>query len=110
LADIDSTFNYTSRNVVNGIKKESTVVDGEKQEEANQLVISPNPSNGKFVLTGISKIRSIFIYNYYGEQIYATYHTNGNSLTIDLTNHSQGVYYLKVVGNYGIKTYKMIKL
>ena len=63
-------------------------------EGTNDLTISPNPSNGKFELSGgnIGEVHSIEIFNSEGKQVYAK---PGLQSKFDLSGQAPGVYYLR---------------
>jgi hypothetical protein len=60
------------------------------------LAIFPNPSNGKFYLNGkLNSPTTIFIYTILGEEIKSSV-VNSLPMEIDLTNESEGIYFVVV--------------
>jgi len=73
--------------------------------------ISPNPNNGEFnlVFSGISENLSLKIYSSIGQLIYSKIITESN-YKIDLTQHPNGIYFIKLIQNgKTINTNKIIK-
>lgn len=59
--------------------------------------IYPNPSSGKFTISGSSNISSIEIYNLLGERIYSDFDLKRQTLyDIDLLNFGKGTYLIKI--------------
>lgn len=84
------------------IQDESLVV---KPFDKNEVVVYPNPSNGKFYLTTELSIDRLEIYNVAGQKIAII-----KSKEIDLTQVVTGLYYLKVFTTNGSQnTYKLFK-
>tara|TARA_B100001758_G_C18345516_1_gene576781 strand:- start:259 stop:897 length:639 start_codon:yes stop_codon:yes gene_type:complete len=85
----------------------ATLIDNKAVEES--LVVSPNPSNGVFTISGIKdQIKnSILISDQKGRKV-NTRIINGNQ--IDLSNHKSGIYFLTIQYQGNIKRLKLIKL
>jgi hypothetical protein len=86
--DFDGQFEYSSIKSVNF-----------KITELNNVQIYPNPTNNVFTVNGNpEELAEIKITNALGQEvtnlIYIT-HENGSTLLIDLSNLSQGLYYVK---------------
>jgi PKD repeat protein len=63
------------------------------------LTISPNPSNGKFILTANGLNNSILsIYSVNGQKIYET-RISDDYLEVDLNTVSAGVYFIELINN-----------
>lgn len=79
------------------------------------LIISPNPSNGKFAIelssTGISNNNkfAVKIYNVLGEQIYLSELKPLTHNEIDLSNVPKGIYFVNVYNGDKIDTRKIVK-
>jgi hypothetical protein len=80
--------------------------------QSTGIVISPNPTSGKIeVRSERSEVRSIEIYNIYGEKVYsaANFQINSSSnFQIDLSEANNGVYFVKVQTNEGITVRKIV--
>ena len=74
----------------------------------SQIVLYPNPSNGVFTISAIEQNTSIGIYNAIGELVKSIQSTDSNT-TIDLSNYSNGIYFIKVKNNKGEAIQKLIK-
>ena len=74
---------------------------------ANQLDVYPNPTNGilNIELTGQQE-KELILYNTNGQQVY-TNKLNKTS-TLDLSNLSNGVYYLQIKNEKSVDTKKLI--
>jgi hypothetical protein len=70
----------------------------------------PNPSEGRFYLTGIKGNRDISVYNVSGELVYDKKISSNNSTDylIDLSNFTKGIYFLRVTGNDDVFNQKLI--
>lgn len=72
----------------------------EESKEDGSIQINPNPSSGKFLLSVSleSAVNKIEVYNVLGERVYvtstpvSTWREAGGKVTIDLSNHSPGIY------------------
>lgn len=71
----------------------------------SNLIIYPNPSSGKFVVTGLSIGSKIEVYNAIGEVI-LNFQTSEEKTLIDLQNKANGVYFIKLNNKY---THKLVK-
>jgi urea transporter len=76
------------------------------EEDFNQVVISPNPSSGIFNITGIqSKEFTITIVNACGQMI-----KKQNTTSVDLSDCSNGLYFINIVDANGVSTLKSVSL
>ena len=76
------------------------------EEDFNQVVISPNPSSGIFNITGIqSKEFTITIVNAFGQII-----KKQNTTSVDLSDCSNGLYFINIVDANGVSTLKSVSL
>ena len=72
--------------------------------------VFPNPTNGQFVLQTSTPVEKIFIYSTNGEKIIQRVIPNGaKNITIDLSNQSNGIYFLQLKSENGTITRKIIK-
>lgn len=81
-----------------------------KAKKANVLnaYILPNPSDGKFILQfKESSEGEIFIYNNLGGIVHQS-KIIGNQLSVDLSNHPKGIYFVKVQDANRIYTEKVV--
>lgn len=80
------------------------VITGINDPELDKVyTVSPNPSNGKFTVSGAG-IREIQVLDQSGKLI-----LSGKSTLIDISNQPDGIYYLKISIDQGILTRKILK-
>lgn len=67
------------------------------------LLISPNPSNGKFTIEvkGDRENEKVEIYNVLGEKIYSQSSILNSQFTIDLSSKSSGIYFYRITSEKG---------
>ena len=89
-----------------------TVIDCTDIEEAmisnNFFTIYPNPTTGKLVINKLKEGTGIEVYNSLGMIIYKT-KLEGRELEIDLSEQSNGLYFIKIKNETGTTTNKIIK-
>ncbi len=73
---------------------------GVNDNVSKDIVLYPNPTTGKFLVSGKS-IKKIEVFNIYGKKI-QTENANKSQLSIDLSNYSKGTYILKITTNTSI--------
>jgi hypothetical protein len=72
------------------------VVTGTIQNiNAQNFSAYPNPSSGKFILTGINSPANIIVCNTLGEKIYSEINNNSQN-EIDLSNQPNGIYFVTI--------------
>ncbi len=81
-------------------------IDVEENTSAN-VKVYPNPSEGIFNIEG-QNIRKVEVFNAFGQPVYAKETENENML-IDLTNHTAGIYLIRIVTDKGMFKYQVIK-
>jgi len=94
---------YSGQFKTNGISafKESYNGTSGINDSFNQLSIYPNPTNGKFMVSGLAGIESLTITNMHGQEIINIQLTSNQSFEIDLSNVQKGVYFLNAAGQSG---------
>lgn len=111
------TTNYTVNGTdANGCSNSSTITQSVSlctgisatQSIDASLNVYPNPSNGLFTITGIEQNENISIYNTLGELI-KTFQTEKINTTIDLSDNSNGIYFIKIKNSNGEAIHKLIK-
>ncbi|MEQ8424215.1 MAG: T9SS type A sorting domain-containing protein, partial [Cyclobacteriaceae bacterium] len=95
--DFDGTVGYSGIEVV-------------KLNPENQLVVSPNPSRGSFVISGSQDLNAsqIRVFNSLGQMIKPGIHKD-NELSVDLHGFPQGVYVLQVTDGLSVKSIRLMK-
>ena len=103
-----------STNVPKSYTAETAQIEyaGKEQAIVNSAAVnsflSPNPNNGKFNFQLKENTPSkVFIYNTLGQLIYQSSIINNQS-SIDLSSHSKGIYFIKVISGEKIYTEKII--
>ncbi|WP_284651779.1 DUF7619 domain-containing protein [Flavobacterium terrisoli] len=74
----------------------------------NSISIYPNPSNGIVNISGDFNIRSTQLYDVQG-RLLQTNLVNESSTVIDLSAQSNGMYFIKVITDKGIKVEKIVR-
>jgi hypothetical protein len=89
---------------------ETCVGLNEKNQDLSLISIYPNPSTGKFLINikGNYENSNIEIYNSLGMLISRKKTINDHE-SIDLTEQSDGIYFLKVIDQESTSTYRIIK-
>jgi hypothetical protein len=63
--------------------------------QANEAIAFPNPFTGKITVSSVLNYTSVEIYNALGELVYKSNLETKDYIEIDLSNQSNGIYYLK---------------
>lgn len=74
-----------------------------------EIIIFPNPSNGKFNIKSDCNINFIEIYNSHGEKIYSTSIKKQAINEIDISDSSKGIYFLKIYDGVNVYIEKIMK-
>lgn len=85
-----------------------TGIDSQIVTPNSQMVLYPNPSNGIFTISGIEQNISISIYNAIGELVKSIQLTDSTT-NLDLSEYSNGIYFIKIKNNNGEVIQKIIK-
>lgn len=72
------------------------------------LTISPNPNNGIFKVELKNKDAAVEIYDIVGKKVFSKNNIN-NKITIDITDQSSGIYFIKVLTKGRVISQKFIK-
>lgn len=73
----------------------------------DEVVIYPNPSTGKFVISNIISNTDVMIYDLNGRTIFTADYVS-KSFEIDLSNEEKGVYIIQMKNGQSIKTERII--
>jgi hypothetical protein len=77
----------------------------------NTIDIFPNPSNGIFTIrtqTANNEEQYVEVYNMLGAKIHSSFKSKLSAYTIDLSNQSKGVYFVKVYQGEKCTTRKIV--
>ncbi len=77
-------------------------------EQDNTIKIHPNPAQNTVYINGDFSIKTVELYDAQGRLLQSSM-INENATTIDITNKSKGVYFVKVSSDKGIKVEKLVK-
>ncbi|UPT71355.1 MAG: T9SS type A sorting domain-containing protein [Flavobacterium sp. JAD_PAG50586_2] len=72
------------------------------------IAIYPNPAKGLINIECNNTIKSVQLYDVQG-RILQTNLINGNQASIDISTHSNGIYFVKIISDNGIKVQKIVK-
>lgn len=75
----------------------------------NYFEIYPNPSSGKFMITATSEIKEIFVFDVLGDIVLKTELNTNEIKQIDLSDKSNGIYFVKINVNGTTLTRKIVK-
>lgn len=110
---VEETIEKTQNNGVNLLwgnnKSENHQITSLTNTEENVLKIYPNPSNGVFLVETNTTIDELIIEDVLGKRIWQNKNLSKGISTIKISEFSKGVYFLKVVRNDSVNTYKIIK-
>jgi Leucine-rich repeat (LRR) protein len=72
------------------------------------ITVSPNPSNGNYIVTAENQIKSIEIYDVNGRVI-LTKIVNDTAVKLDISDRNKGIYYVKSISEKGASIVKIVK-
>lgn len=106
---------YSARNLamITGMKyttKYDMTLGVSDKQKLNEVKVSPNPGNGKFLVESNEPFSIIELYSLDGLMIKSAYDIPGKTAVIDLTGQTSGVYLLKITLESGNKASKKIIL
>jgi hypothetical protein len=87
------------------------ILTGIEEIENNTFTVFPNPSTGKYRLTfnNVNDFNQLEISDYLGKIVYSTNLNGENQLDFDISDKSDGIYYVKLSNNSGVRVVKLIK-
>ncbi len=71
--------------------------------------IYPNPTSNVLNIDGLANAKQLTLIDVTGKIIYNTTELNENTLKIDMTNASKGLYFIQVETTSGIESFKVVK-
>lgn len=75
-----------------------------------KINVFPNPANNNITVEATDKISAIDMFNALGESVFHSNHENVESVFLDISNFSNGIYFLKITTQQGVFAKKYIKL
>ncbi|MDO8627782.1 MAG: T9SS type A sorting domain-containing protein, partial [Candidatus Diapherotrites archaeon] len=87
----------------------TTSADITENDFQNSIVVSPNPTEGKFKVQSLKfKVQDFEIYNAVGEKVNAPLSPCPLSFEIDLSSYHNGIYFLKINAAQGVIQRKIV--
>ncbi len=74
----------------------------------NEIKVFPNPTNSTININGNNTIKTIELYDNQG-RVLVTKEVNANQTNLDISGYTNGVYFVKITTDAGIKLEKVIK-
>lgn len=89
-----------------------TTLSGVKEMDiARTITVYPNPAHGRFTIQSSTfKIQGLEIHDLMGKLVPCSFSGNGSSLKVDMSNLSDGIYFLKLKTEKGFAQKKLIVL
>jgi subtilisin-like proprotein convertase family protein len=87
------------------------IFTGIEEIENNTFTVFPNPSTGKYrvIFNNVNDFNQLEISDYLGKIVYSTDLNGENQLEFDISDKSDGIYYVKLSNNSGVRVVKLIK-
>ena len=117
---VDSSGTYTvqvtdANGCVGGDTIVLDIVSGTNQsaiDNRQSIIVNPNPNTGQFTLLMLPEVvmteTSVCLYNVLGEAIYKNDKINKSYLKFDISDHSKGIYFVKVIKGKDLFVAKVI--
>lgn len=88
-----------------------TKIGNVKNVSKNSIFVFPNPGNGVFTISAASPLENatIKVYTFSGHLVYAKENCFGNKYHFDISQFSDGVYYLEISEKGSFAHYKLLK-
>ena len=75
---------------------------------SNSFEVYPNPAHETVTVSTTMNAQKVEVLNYLGQVIYSQ-SVSSNNFTLNVANYADGVYFIRISGNDGIATQKLIK-
>lgn len=76
-------------------------------DATSNIIISPNPSNGHFIVSNAKKIESVEIFDCMGQKVLQKENIGFDEIRIDASYLNAGVYLVRLSGKTGVSTHKI---
>ncbi len=86
----------------------STAINSKLSNQSYNFQICPNPTNGKFTISGLIENASVIVFNSLGQMI-VELESTADQTAIDLSSHSNGIYFIQITASQKKYTTKIIK-
>ncbi len=104
MPNYDGVFVNNGLSVINSLKVGAT---GLIDNPVSSISVYPNPSDGLFTIDGVEMALEMMVSNAQGQLIMKQ--SIADSYQLDLTSQPAGLYYIRLVGEQGVKLVKVIK-
>ena len=81
---------------------------GIKDNVKTNFSIVPNPATNNILITAANSFHTIEVVSFLGQTVYSQ-HNDGNTATIDVSNFSNGVYFVRIISDYNTSVKKFVK-
>jgi len=93
-------FDYNAPIATNEERTVIAYLSNDQFVKDETVSIAPNPTQNNLTVTSKNNIRSILLFDAQG-RLLQTVLENSKSKTLDISNHSNGIYFLKVITELG---------
>jgi len=112
-ADNSTNFIIENEEITYGNSHDAAATLISENENAANLIISPNPSNGAFTISfngteNENNVKSVFVYDITGKLVYKNEAINENTFELNISNEQKGMYFVKTVNGQSILSKKII--
>ena len=105
---VDTVINYFCPRIMRQLQVGNWEALGIKNnEQANQVSVYPNPSNGLVTVTATNNIKQVEVFDLAGKAIFTSNNYN-NKCTINTSAYNKGMYIIKVQTEDAIQTTKLL--
>ena len=104
----DIYFDYNAPVITNIASTTFQALSTGEFELDNSISVAPNPTNSIIDIRSNTTIKSIELFDIHG-RVLQTNLVNENETTINISDKSNGVYFLKITSDKGVKVEKIIK-
>ncbi len=82
---------------------------GLNKQQSDAIVISPNPADEHFRISGLEPGSSIQVFDINGQELFARKETNQSGLILDTKNWNAGMYFVQIESNiFGKRRWKLV--
>jgi len=81
----------------------------EEETSKSPITVYPNPTTNTFTISSEVPFSKVAIYDVTGQVVYNKPVSNSKSLTVDISNLNDGIYFVKVATKSGLITRKIVK-
>jgi len=101
-------FDYNAPIETNEARSTFAALNNSNFVKDHSITVAPNPAKNNVTVIAKNNIKSIQLFDVHG-RILQTILDNKNTITIDISNKSNGIYFLKVTTEIGSSVEKLVK-